>query len=1573
MRQKAVSVTVMTVIAALVAVVLACVFGYARPRTAYGDTANVVAEETVTVKEYTPGSAGFTDEGFTMTDNWGAAWAASCCNDGDAVSYRGTFTRFVFYGEAKADTGIIDVYIDDTKVITLQNNRGNGDSNDNLLYASEILERGEHTFKIECKGGGWINVHKIVIYDDTFVTPYSETIDDADERIVYSSFGGYTDQTGLYNGTVHSTQDEGATATVTLDGVRQAVFYADRNKGRGIAKFYIDDILAETVDLYNGVNCDGSHPIFVSDVLPEGTHTIKMECTGTKNANADTVWVALDKIEAYYHSVPPEPARYFDIDDASLGYEGDGWTAFNGLGEAYYMKSAHSTDKAGASFSIAFDGATDIKIYASKSNDRGQAKVYLNGADKGDIDEYSAVYIDSDVVWESGALEKGRYELKLVTTGAKQAGSGNTWIEIDKIRVEGIEGEDMMINSANKAFITYSSGATLTDNADALCGKYALVPAGQGFTAAFRGSSSRLVPFDGGKSWTAELTVDGVTKTVSSDNCPADGIALDLTDAVMHKIEFMVTEGEFLLNYITTDDVAFVSLEADMRMKALAEIEERVNGTRVVSDPDTWQPVAFAADKPSRGVALTGGVLADMFDKNTEYFEDSIKKTNYVDVTEWWVSMLQNSNEGRVLAGLANTLNWKSVPAFETELAALLGRIRARQQANGNGYALSYDESVLGGCTDPSEDERRNYDRAMFVKGLIAAGNYYHNNGVAIKDNVAYTILREFTDWYNYNEHKYGEHMLEGVVGVQGHPASTYTYFTPVGKTEDMTYAELCYIQDWWLEYLADEIPEAIYKYPLNRPHNYLMTGVDSYLDHYRATGDVKYLNACKGYWNMMHELFMHEGGAAAICEFNTYLPGSRHLDSANHTGELCGTAFWVDFNYKLLRLFPNEEKYALEVEKGIYNILREAQDANGKLRYHQRYNGNIEVALNTNTCCEINGSNLLSRLPEFIYLIDNDGVRVNLYDGSTLDVTVGSKHFALTQTANILSGDVSVIKITGDAMKLTLRVPSWNEGFTVKVNGAVVNVDVPANGGYVTLDVNTGDTVEVNAVKRLKACGYDGLTQVEGKTRYTFMYGPVLIATTVNSDCYYDFKFKVHGKDTDGSDESAIDVNAELDDFIAGLVKTGDAKWAYETDGKRPYLLVPYGELERNTVFSVYPLFGYEEPTPLPPKETVDGNTLDIEFDSIDALEKFDTYSSSQYGLTISGGALVTSANSEHKIMLGGFYDCGTISVALTARMTRGRTFNAGIYFNASRASNVQDKINALNLQVESEGNSVKCNLYRFDAESGYLGNLCAGQFVFVASETLEIELVVKNNKIYGYVGDALALEYELSGQLGLGNVGIRSQHASAAITSFSVTNSEVKPDVPEPADKTELENMLAVASKFDGDFYTENSFAALTAAIASASEVVADPDATIEEVTAATQSLKSAAAGLVKASTTPETPDDGKRKLQSLLDMADAFDGGYYTESSFAALTAAITTAREVVSDSDATIEEVTAATQSLKSATSNLVKISPEKPETKTVTVKDRGMTAGFYVVLSLLAATLVAVGAVIVVKKNAANKH
>lgn len=1327
--------------------------------------------ERVTVTELTPQNGGL-----TFTGTWEFPEAASTCTLGNKVSYTGVFTQITWYGLANHDMGTSIVRIDGAEIARVRPFRDVYEDNQ-VVWRSDILERGEHTLEIELTSingdgtpGGWLSVTRLVATDDRH--PVIKRIyDDSNADFTYSGFGANFDQPGLYEGTVHSSNLNGATAELTVEDVRRFVLYTDRGWARGIIEVYIDGVRSETVDLYDGVNVAGSFVMYVSPELTQGSHTIKVVSTATKSANAVDVWVTVDRIDAYLWE---EPTVLYDFDDTCFGYDGD-WLFFGGESAAYYLRSVHSTQAAGDTMTAVFSSVRGIRLYASKAPDRRSADIYLNGEYAATVDERSAEYVPSGMLWSSGKLQTGDYELKIVVRG----GAGNDWFEIDKIQTDGINGDNMIIHGENNSFIAYSRGVEKVEEQNAAFGTAHKIPTGESMSVNCRGSFADLAFLDGDGA--VNIYVDGKLKFAAEVSQVSNLVHVALADKTKFvNIRVECTEGTVLFDSLTTDDESLQSFLGYMYTRADAEIEERVNGTRVVSDPSAWQPVAFAAEKPTSGVSLSGGVLSGIFDKAVKYFSDSIGKPSYVDNVEWWVSTLKGSNEGRMLAGLSNALNWTENARFESELDKILKTIRARQVANGNGYCLDYPESMLAGVSDGAVDERRNYDRAMFVKGLIAAGNYYHNKGVAIKDNLAYTILREFTDWFNYNSNKYGEHMLEGVLGLQGHPASTYTYFTPVGKTEDMTYAELCYIQDWWIESLAAEIPESIWRYPLNRSHCYITTGIDSYLDHYRATGDEKYLNACVGYWNMMHEFYVHTGGALAICEFDNYYPGSYFLDGAHHTGELCGSAFWIDFNYKLLRLFPNEEKYAREVEDGIYNIMRAAQDENGKIRYHARYNDSLTEALNTNTCCEVNGATLMARLPEYIYLLESTGVRVNLYDGSALDVTVGGKHFALTQTANILDGDVSVIKITGDDMDLVLRVPSWAKSFSVKINGAAYDGEVPTCG-YVTLAVKTGDTVEATAVKELEAVDYNGYTQVENKTRHAFTYGPVLMAVVAEPDAHYEHKFTVHGMTEQKNDEYAIDLNMSLAEFTAGLVPLGGGKWRYEKDGAAPFTVMPYGELTSGTMFSVYPLFGYTEAAPRPPVETVDGETLTIKFGGDPSLDGWEVYSSSNmYGVIFENGALVTSAFAEQKIMPGGRYDNGLISVRLDLTAKRVGDINAGIYFNASKPSNAQDKINALNLQAESDGNGVRLALYLFDAESGYMGAVAIGATTIVLSPNVRIELVVKNKTVYGYINGTLSLEYAPEESLGYGGIGIRSQFSGIGISEFSVTNSAVV--LPEP-----------------------------------------------------------------------------------------------------------------------------------------------------------------------------------------------
>ena len=133
------------------------------------------------------------------------------------------------------------------------------------------------------------------------------------------------------------------------------------------------------------------------------------------------------------------------------------------------------------------------------------------------------------------------------------------------------------------------------------------------------------------------------------------------------------------------------------------------------------------------------------------------------------------------------------------------------------------------------------------VQGLIEAG---------IAGNPkAYPLLRGFYDWFNACPYL-PELVRRGGQGRQGIIASTRLYFTPVGKPEDLQVVQRYYQENFWMQQLIDKDVDAIWKYPYDRPHCYLILSLESFLDLYMATGDRQYLDAAVGGWELFNEYY---------------------------------------------------------------------------------------------------------------------------------------------------------------------------------------------------------------------------------------------------------------------------------------------------------------------------------------------------------------------------------------------------------------------------------------------------------------------------------------------------------------------------------------------------------------------------------------------------------------------------------------------------------------------------------------------------------------------------------------------
>ena len=594
------------------------------------------------------------------------------------------------------------------------------------------------------------------------------------------------------------------------------------------------------------------------------------------------------------------------------------------------------------------------------------------------------------------------------------------------------------------------------------------------------------------------------------------------------------------------------------------------------SDSNSWKPVQPRAGVPTSGISLSDeGLFKIALHRNASYLLHSFSLDHMLEPfrvragvpftpdtlpqVPFWDTQLRGSNAGRFLMGAGNTLRWMQNAKLQELLNKLVDGIE--QCREGSGYILPYKPDSL-------RSEEPNYARAWLTNGLIDAG---------ISGNQkAYTLLRGHADWFNQWDSMHRKLLYWPNNSHQGHIASTRTYLSAVGKAEDLLVAEKYYVSDWWMNELFARRDSAIWQYPLQNPHSYLITSFESYLDHYLATGDKAYLNAMLGAWDLIHDKWEHVGGSIAICEnhwkvdngsrrlvnwdttnYTSHPPRSYYLTNKGHTGETCGSAFWIKFNQRLHLLYPEQEKYVTEIEKSIYNVILAAQTNEGRIHYHAKMEGSKGTVGIANTCCEGQGTRILGSLPEYIYTIATDGLYINLYEPSAIDWKVKG------QTVNLkLEGafpfqpgiDIRVTTSAPIDMKLHIRTPSWaTSGMIILINGRKSAVGKPGTYTSLSRKWQNGDRVQFTLPMGLKATAYSGFDTIPNSDRYAIEYGPILLALT--------------GK------KEAPHVITGTFNLTNDLVPDATNPLHFSMSNNADYQFAPYWQLEPTQNFTVFPI----------------------------------------------------------------------------------------------------------------------------------------------------------------------------------------------------------------------------------------------------------------------------------------------------------------------------------------------------------------------------------------------------------------
>jgi len=535
---------------------------------------------------------------------------------------------------------------------------------------------------------------------------------------------------------------------------------------------------------------------------------------------------------------------------------------------------------------------------------------------------------------------------------------------------------------------------------------------------------------------------------------------------------------------------------------------QRPQGEGVVTDNpdniipyDKWSPVAYKAKTPTGDVQISDGLFKKTMDNNITYLLSSftleeLVRNFYVKagkpvkpleerLNNFWFVDLPGQEAGRFLMGAGNTLRWIENTELRKRMDQIVDVIDECKEPDG--YLMAYSKNKI------FSGEYGAYTRSWVTHGLIEAG--YAGN------KKAFPLLRGFYDWFDTSCYL-PEMLRRAGQGSQGIIPSTRAYFSPVGKPKDIEVVQRYFQENYWMELLANRDEKAIWLYPYDRPHNYLITAIEPYLDLYRATGAKKYLDAASGGWDLYHNNWEHVGGSIAICEgTDLYPPKSYYLHRS--TGELCGSVFWAFLNQRFHLLNPEEEKYVAEIEKSIYNNLIANQVGTTGIRYHavlaDHKDLNNRQPFSMSTCCEGQGTRMIGALPEFIYSVANDGVYVDLFAPSAIRFATQAGTMSLKMVTRFPYDQNVQLSVNADKpinSKIRIRVPSWAaHEMSVMVNGKKVVSGKP--GTYVTLSRawKTGDAISFTLPMEFKMTRYTGEERDPKHERYALEYGPILMA----------------------------------------------------------------------------------------------------------------------------------------------------------------------------------------------------------------------------------------------------------------------------------------------------------------------------------------------------------------------------------------------------------------------------------------------------------------------------------------------
>ncbi len=288
---------------------------------------------------------------------------------------------------------------------------------------------------------------------------------------------------------------------------------------------------------------------------------------------------------------------------------------------------------------------------------------------------------------------------------------------------------------------------------------------------------------------------------------------------------------------------------------------------------------------------------------------------------------------------------------------------------------------------------------------------------------------------------------------------------------------------EWGQEYFQDDVPvrDAVALRGHSVRANYLASGAT---DVAIELSDDGLLDALRGQWDRTVERRTYVTGGQGSHHQDEAFGADWELPSDRAYSETCAGVGSIMFSWRLL-LATGDTRHADLIERTLFNVVATSPAPDGRAFYyantlHQRVPGveadpegtsprassSLRAPWFEVSCCPPNVARTFASLAAYVATADDDGVQVHQYAPASVRTTLpdGRAVSFDVVTGYPVDGGIRVTIAEDAEFTLTLRVPSWAEGATVRVDAGGESAQHPAAPGTIEIRraFRAGDVVEL-------------------------------------------------------------------------------------------------------------------------------------------------------------------------------------------------------------------------------------------------------------------------------------------------------------------------------------------------------------------------------------------------------------------------------------------------------------------------------------------------------------------------------